>query len=460
MQLAPALTVWSAAHVVMLGAVASTTVRVAVQLAVLPAASATVMVTVLAPRLAVEPAVGDCVTTKLVLQLSAATTPVVKSGTSAVQLASAFTDWSAAQVVMLGAVASTTVTVAVQVVVLPAASATVMVTTVAPRLAVLPAAGDCVVVSVELQLSTATTPAVRSGTRAVQLAPALTVWSAAHVVMLGAVVSTTVTVAVQVVVLPDESVAVSVTTVAPRLAVLPAAGDCVTTTGQASVVVTEPVRSGTRAVQVAPAFRVWSAAQAVMTGAVVSTTVTVAVQVVVLPAASAAVRVTVLAPRTAAEPASGDCVTVTEPLLSLATTWPTRFGMATEQLAPASSVVDDAQVVMFGAVVSTTVKVVTQPPVLPWASSTARLMFVTPIGANVPAGGNCTTCVTAQLSVATMFAAKFGTSAAPRLLAEAVWAGAQVVTDGAVVSTTVKVVVHVVVLPAASATVMVTVFAP
>jgi hypothetical protein len=301
---------------------------------------------------------------------------------------------------------------------------------------------------------------VKSGTKAVQLAPAETVWSAAQAVMLGAVASTTVTVAVQVVVLPDESVAVSVTTVAPRLAVLPAAGDCVTTTGQASVVVTEPVRSGTKAVQLAPAFRVWFEAQAVMAGAVVSTTVTVAVQVVVLPAASEAVRVTVLAPSTAAAPAAGDCVTVTEPLLSLATTWPTRFGMATEQLAPASSVVDDAQVVMLGAVVSTTVKVVTQPPVLPCASSTARLMLVTPIGAKVPAGGNCTTWVTAQLSVATMLVVKFGTKAAPRLLAEAVWAGAHVVTDGAVVSTTVKVVVHVVVLPAASATVMVTVFAP
>ena len=96
----------------------------------------------------------------------------MKSGTSAVHDSPDETVWSTAHVVMLGAVVSRTVKVAVHVVALPAASVTVIVTALAPRFAVAPATGDCVTTKVELQLSRATTPAVKSGTRAVHEAPA------------------------------------------------------------------------------------------------------------------------------------------------------------------------------------------------------------------------------------------------------------------------------------------------
>jgi len=120
---------------------------------------------------------------------------------------------------------STTVNVAVHVVVLPAASATVMVTVVAPKLAVLPANGDCVIVNDELQLSVATTPAVKSGTGAPHEATASAVWFDAQVTIVGTVVSTTVIVALHVELLPEASVAVIVTVFAPNAATEPAAGD-------------------------------------------------------------------------------------------------------------------------------------------------------------------------------------------------------------------------------------------
>jgi hypothetical protein len=154
----------------MVGAVVSTTVIVAVQVVLLPAASVAVIVTVFAPNAATAPAAGDWVTVTLP-QLSFATTPAVTSGISAAQLAPASTVWFAAHVAMTGAVASLTVNVAVQLVVLPAASATVIVTVVAPIAAVEPAAGTCVT-DVTPQLSFVTTPAVKSGTSASQFAPA------------------------------------------------------------------------------------------------------------------------------------------------------------------------------------------------------------------------------------------------------------------------------------------------
>jgi len=154
---------------------------------------------------------------------------------------------------MLGAVVSTTVTVAEHVELLPAASVAVIVTTVGPNAATAPAAGDCVSVTA-LQLSLADTPPVRSGIVEAQFAPASRAWSAAQVAMTGAVVSATVRVAVQLVVLPAASDTVMVTTVAPRFAVEPAAGDwTVEVTPQLSADTTPAVKSGTSAVQVAPA---------------------------------------------------------------------------------------------------------------------------------------------------------------------------------------------------------------
>jgi hypothetical protein len=110
---------------------------------------------------------------------------------------------------------------------------------------VAPANGDCVIVSDELQLSEAETVEVKSGTKAVQFAPALKVCTGAQAVIVGTVVSTPVKLVVQVVVLPAASATVIVTEVAPRPTIEPAAGACVTeVTAQLSVAVTVPVKSG------------------------------------------------------------------------------------------------------------------------------------------------------------------------------------------------------------------------
>jgi len=251
---------------------------------------------------------------------------------------------------------STTVNVAVHVVVLPAASATVMVTVVAPKLAVVPANGDCVIVNDEVQLSVAITPAVKFGTGAPHEATASAVWFDAQVTIVGTVVSTTVIVALHVELLPEASVAVIVTTVAPVVRLAPAAGDWVTVTTHASLVNTLVVRSGTRAEQFASATSVCDEAQVSIDGAVVSTTVIVALQVELLPAASVTVIVTAFAPNEATAPANGDCVIVSDELqLSVATTPPVRSGITEAQLAAASSVWFAAHVAMAGAVVSFTV---------------------------------------------------------------------------------------------------------
>ena len=153
--------------------------NVAVHVVVLPAASATVMVTVVAPKLAVVPANGDCVIVNDEVQLSVAITPAVKFGTGAPHEATASAVWFDAQVTIVGTVVSTTVSVALQVELLPAASVTVIVTVIvtvfAPNEATAPANGDCVIVSDELQLSVATTPPVRSGITEAQLAAASSV---------------------------------------------------------------------------------------------------------------------------------------------------------------------------------------------------------------------------------------------------------------------------------------------
>ena len=257
-QLASAEADWFGAQVVKVGAVTSTTVKLTEQVMLLAASSVTVIVMLDAPRAAIAPAAGDCVTVKLLSQLSAATTSEVTSGTRPWQVASAFTVCAGAQVVIAGAVVSLTVKVVVQVVVLPTASATVIVTVVEPRAATAPTTGDCVIVNELLQLSAATTLEVKSGTKALQFADALSVCAVPHAVMLGAVVSTTLKLVVHCELLPAASVTVMVMVVEPKAAVAPANGDCVIVSDelQLSVADTAEVKSGTRAVQLAPALTV------------------------------------------------------------------------------------------------------------------------------------------------------------------------------------------------------------
>jgi hypothetical protein len=131
--------------------------------------------------------------------------------------------------------------------------------------------------------------------------------------VLGAEEPVNVTVVVAVDVLPEASVAVNVTTKLPGTTLVPAAGDCVTTTapvdGQLSPVVARLVMSANWPTHGVPSSKE-CVEGALIVGDVVSTTVRVLVHVDVLPAASATVSVIVLAPKPTDAPARGDCVTV------------------------------------------------------------------------------------------------------------------------------------------------------
>lgn len=93
--------------------------------------------------------------------------------------------------------------------------------------------------------------------------------------------------------MPAASVTVMVTGCAPAAKDEPGVGDCVLVMAQLSVADTVEVRSGSTAEQPLLIVVVRFGAQAVMTGAVVSTADTVVVQVVLLPLPSAIVKVTV-----------------------------------------------------------------------------------------------------------------------------------------------------------------------
>ena len=98
--------------------------KVAVQVEVLPAASATVNTMAFAPFGSAVPTIGDCVTTSALaaVMLSVATTPAVKSGTVAVHEAPALADCVGPHEEMSGPVVSMPVKLVVHAAVLPAAS--------------------------------------------------------------------------------------------------------------------------------------------------------------------------------------------------------------------------------------------------------------------------------------------------------------------------------------------------
>ena len=141
----------------------------------------------------------------------------------------------------------------------------------------------------------------------------------AEAVICGTVVSLTVTVAVQVLWLVAPSLTVKVTTCTPSPRLVPAAGLWVMVSGpHASVAVICERRSGNATVQLAPALNERFVAQAVINGAVVSITVTSAVQVVVFVAPSLTVKVTTCTPSPRLVPAAGLCVMVSGPHASVA----------------------------------------------------------------------------------------------------------------------------------------------
>jgi hypothetical protein len=139
--------------------------------------------------------------------------------------------------------------------------------------------------------------------------------------MVGSMLSTTVTTCVAVAVLPDPSVTVQVTVVAPN-GKLAGASFVVEATLQLSPVVGVPRVTFARAVVHTPASTLTlTAAGAVMVGSMLSTTVIVAVTLCVLFEPSVAVNVTVFEPRSSQsnEVLSRDNVNVQLSLLPLST---------------------------------------------------------------------------------------------------------------------------------------------
>src|SRR5205823_14849393 len=119
----------------------------------------------------------------------------------------------------------------------------------------------------------------------------------------------TVKVVVQVALLPDSSVAVTVIVCTPRPTSVPAAGDWLKGIPlvplQLSLAVTPPNTFGTAAWQLPSALTLVGAGQLTL-GTVVSVTVKVVVQVAMLPASSVAVTVIVFVPNPTRVPAAGD----------------------------------------------------------------------------------------------------------------------------------------------------------
>jgi hypothetical protein len=136
------------------------------------------------------------------------------------------------------------------------------------------------------------------------------VWLAGQALITGAVLSRTVIMNVQVEAFKATSVTVAVTTVVPVVKAEPEtgvydqvnAGDAV----QLSVAVPFPqVTASEQLVLPAPVETVWLAGQALMTGTVLSATVTAKVQVEVFREASVTVAVTIVVPELKVDPEAG-----------------------------------------------------------------------------------------------------------------------------------------------------------
>src|SRR6266513_117110 len=314
---------------------------------------------------------------------------------------------------------------------------------------------------VPLQLSLALTPPNTSGTTARQLVPALALVGAGQITV-GAVSSLTVKVVVQVALFVAASVAVTVITCVPNPTSVPAAGDWLKVIPlvplQLSLALTPPITSGTAARQLVPALALLGAGQ-LSVGPVSSVTVKLVVQVALLVAASVAVTVITCVPNPTSVPAAGDWLNVIPlvPLqLSLALTPPNTSGTAARQLVPALTLLGAGQLSV-GAVSSVTVKVVVHVALLVAASVAVTVITCTPNPTRVPAAGDwlkLIPLVPLQLSLALTPTNTSGT-AARQLVPALTLVGAGQITVGAVSSVTVKVVMQVALLVAASVAVTV-----
>src|SRR5436309_11513891 len=383
------------AEQITVGAVLSVTVKVVVQLALLPASSVAVTVIVCVPRPTSVPAAGDWlkVIALAALQASLTLTPLITLGTAAWQFPSALAPGTAEQITV-GAVVSLTVKVVVQLALLPASSVAVTVIVCVPRPTSVPAAGDWlkVIALAALQASLTLTPLITLGTAAWQFPSALAPGTAEQITV-GAVVSLTVKVVVQLALLPASSVAVTVIVCVPRPTSVPAAGDWLKVIAlaalQASLTLTPLITLGTAAWQFPSALAPGTAEQ-ITVGAVVSLTVKVVVQLALLPASSVAVTVIVCVPRPTSVPAAGDwlkVIALAALQASLTLTLPITLGTAAWQF-PSALAPGTAEQITVGAVVSLTVKVAVQLALLPASSVAVTVIVWVPRPTSVPAAGD------------------------------------------------------------------------
>src|SRR6266851_5683051 len=183
-----------------------------------PAGSVAVQVTVVAPAGNVEPEGGLQLIVRVEVALSGSVAPTANVTTAPLALVA--TAVMSAGRLRVGAVLSSTTTVAVAVPVLPAASVAEQVMVVVPSGKVLPEAGEHVGVS---EPDTASAAVAVKLTKA-PLGPVASTTLGAVMVTTGDVVSVTVTVKLAFAALPCVSVAVQATVVRPRGKVLPDAG--------------------------------------------------------------------------------------------------------------------------------------------------------------------------------------------------------------------------------------------
>ena len=273
----------------------------------------------------------------------------------------------------MGASLSFTVTVKVEVVLLPEASVAVTVTVVVPTGNVLPEAGSATTVT-EPELSVAVGRV--NVTAAPQVPASIVADTAGASATTGASTSVTVTVKVEDELLPEASVAVQVTVLTPMAKSLPEAGVQTTVTpGQLSLAA--GAVKETVAVALPASVLTLMSAFLPMTGASVSFTVTVKVEVEVLPEASVAVEVTVVTPIGKVLPEAGLDTTLTPGQLSDAAG---AAKVTTAPHTPASlETATGARVWIVGASTSTTVTDPGAVEVRPKGLVTVRVTEVTPL---------------------------------------------------------------------------------
>ncbi len=347
----------------MLGASLSDTVTVWVHVLLFPAASTTVQVTVVTP---IGKVAGALFVTDATAQLSAVTgdpRATVAKQSSASVVAVMFDGQT-----MLGASLSDTVTVWVHVLVFPAASTTVQVTVVTPIGKV---AGALFVTDATAQLSAVTGDP--RATVAKQEPPSVVAVMFDGQTMLGASLSDTVTVWVHVVLFPAASTTVQVTVVTPIGKVAGASLDT-DATAQLSAVTGDP-RATVAKQSSASVVAVMFDGQT-MLGASLSDTVTVWVHVLLFPAASTTVQVTVVTP--IGKVAGASLVTDATAQLSAVTGDP-RATVAKQEPPSVVAVMFDGQT-MLGASLSDTVTVCVHVLLFPAASTTVKSRWLHRLG--------------------------------------------------------------------------------